>query len=106
MSVNPFNGIMERYKPKEITDAIKETGGVLSEAARLLGCSRQTMYNYFERHPEIEAVYREETEKSLDEAEAVLMDYVRGRVPYQTRKEQISAARYLLRTKGKHRGYR
>lgn len=88
---------MPSYRKADMIEAIQKAGGILAVAARALGCSRQTLYNYMERYPDVRAAYDEANETNLDVAEAVLLEQVRGKD-----KEQV---RFYLRTKGRARGY-
>ncbi|MSR24617.1 MAG: hypothetical protein EXR96_05955 [Nitrospiraceae bacterium] len=70
---------------------------MISVAARLIGCSRQTIYDSLKRHPEIKEVVSEERELMMDMAELKLLDAVVKGQPW--------AILFYLKTQGKSRGY-
>ncbi len=86
-----------KYTTEEVIKAIEEAKGILADAARKLGCTRRTVHNYVNRYPTVKAVYKDETEKSVDYAEGKLMDLIKAK--------NVSAIIFFLKTKGKHRGY-
>jgi len=62
----------KEYSAKEMVDALEKTGGVVADAARKLGCSPQTVYNYINEYSTVKAA-REQFEQNLDaHAEAVI----------------------------------
>lgn len=62
----------KKYSAKEMVDALEKTGGVVADAARKLGCSPQTVYNYINEYSTVAAA-REQFERNLDaHAEAVI----------------------------------
>ena len=86
-----------KFTAEQMIDAIREAEGNLSDAARLLHCTRQTVHNYVNRYSTVEQAYEEENEKFIDEAQGQLRKHVkRGSLP---------AVMFVLKTKGKSRGY-
>lgn len=86
-----------KYNAEMMIGAIQEASGNLSHAARILHCSRTTVHKYVNNFITVRAVYEEENDKFIDEAEAQLKKAVkRGSLP---------AVFFALKTKGKHRGY-
>lgn len=81
---------------QEIIDAVKKTDGRLTFAAKLLGVAYSTMMNYIKRPGVAEAI-KEAQENELDFAEHQLKKNI-------NRGDQ-RAVEFLLKTKGKHRGY-
>jgi DNA-binding protein Fis len=49
------SGPPQRYRPDQVADALRQTGGNRSKAARLLGCWKQTVDGYVRRYPEVRA---------------------------------------------------
>ncbi len=45
----------QRYRPRQVANAVRKAGGNLAQAARLLGCCRLTVRVYVERYPEVRA---------------------------------------------------
>ena len=77
--------------------AIYNARGVLAKAADELGVTRRTLYNYMQRWPDLARAYEDAQERLLDLAENVLVGAMqRGSLP---------AAMFVLKTKGKDRGY-
>ena len=86
-----------KFTAEQMIDAIRNAEGNLSDAARFLGCTRQTVHNYVNRYATVKQAYEEENNKFIDEAEGQLRKHVkRGSLP---------ALMFVLKTKGKHRGY-
>jgi hypothetical protein len=102
--INQYTGGSgENYRLEDVATALIKSGGVHRRAAEILAeaygrkCTRQTVYNYLKRHPELREVLEESREASIDQAESQLLDAVeRG---------DINAIKFYLETKGKLRGY-
>lgn len=90
-------GRKRRYKAEEVAQAIIESDGILAAAARKLGCARKTVYSYIENYATVNDAYQEASETVLDLAESKLIDAVES--------GQLPAIMFVLKTKGKHRGY-
>ncbi len=95
----------DKYTAETIIRALRLSGGVIAEAARSLRCSRHTMYRYIRTYPTVKRAYEEETENCIDQAEASLIDFVRGTIGGQSTRERLDAIKFYLRTKGRGRGY-
>ena len=80
-----------------MVEALRRSKGMVSVAARLIGCNRQTIYNAMERHPEIADAIAGERELLIDTAELKLVDSVTKGQPW--------AIAFYLKTQGRHRGY-
>lgn len=78
-------------------EALRRSKGMVSVAARLLGCDRQTVYSAMQRHPEIGEVVAGERELLIDTAELKLVDSITKGQPW--------AISFYLKTQGRHRGY-
>lgn len=90
-------GAPMKYDPVDVIEAIRKGGGYVSAAARHLGCSTQTIYNYIDRFPEVADAKRDIEERQLDTAEIALLDAIA--------KSELTAIIFYLKTKGKRRGY-
>ena len=66
----------EKYSPAKIIEALQVSRGMIASAARLLGCTRQTIYDAVARHPEINNVVAGERELLLDRAELKLQEAI------------------------------
>lgn len=87
----------KKYRKKAVINAIIKNNGLLTYAAKDLGCHWKTVKNYINIDPEIRDAYEEVMEKKCDIAENVVVaDIVAG---------NVETAKWYLRYKGKHRGY-
>jgi DNA-binding transcriptional MerR regulator len=86
-----------RYTVDQVANALTEARGLISPAARALGCSGQTVRNYIKKHPTLAEVSEEEREKFIDIAEARLFQKVN--------EGNVTCIIFALKTVGKHRGY-
>lgn len=87
----------EKYTHKRVIEAITDAKGLLTVAARRLGCSRQTVYNYMEKHEAIREAYNDANESNIDFVENKLMMAINN--------DNTTAIIFFLKTKGKDRGY-
>lgn len=88
---------VKRLTSQQVLAALEHAGGIRSEAAKLLGCARETLSRYLTRHPELAQDLEAIEEASLDLAESKLLELIR--------KGDGSAIRFYLRCKGKGRGW-
>lgn len=90
-------------RPPAVTDksfdkAAVNSGGILSNIAKKLGVNRQSVYAYVQKNKERALpILKQESEKIIDMAENSLFN--------QVKEQEAWATKYLLATKGKHRGY-
>jgi len=70
---------------------------MITIAAKLLGCDRQTIYNAMEQFPELQEALTASREHSLDLAELSLLKSVT--------KGEAWAVCFYLKTQGRKRGY-
>lgn len=82
---------------ENVITAIRKNRGILSMAAKDLGCVRQTLHNYANRYPTVKQAIEDERESLLDLAEGSLFE--------QVRKGNVTAIIFTLKTLGKCRGY-
>lgn len=85
------------YHPAQIISALERSRGMVTVAARLLNCSRQTIYNAAKAYPEVASVIEDQRELMLDMAELSLFNAVM--------KGQAWAVCFFLKTQGRKRGY-
>jgi len=90
-------GKPERYTTEEVCEALMKAKGLVSVAARQLGCAPRTVRAYVDRHPTVAEAKREAREGILDMAEARLFQAIDKGEPW--------AISSILRTLGKDRGY-
>jgi hypothetical protein len=86
-----------RYSAQEVATAVGACYGLITLAARQLGCTRQTVFNYAHRFPSVRAAIEQARAEAIDLAEAALFAAVERGEPW--------AVQFLLRGPGRHRGY-
>lgn len=87
-----------KLSKKMVTTALEQSRGNLSRAADALGVSRQTVYSYMARYPELKDLRLSSMEYVLDIAEDNLENFVL--------QGDQRATEFLLRYRGGARGYR
>jgi len=88
---------METVGEEGIIEALKQSRGNVSHAARLLGVNRRTVHRCLVRHPHLREIVDDLHERIIDKAEENLFDAVeRG---------DLRASWRVLTTLGKDRGY-
>ena len=87
----------EHYTPEQIIKALKEVNGYISQAAKILHCSFQTICTYRDKYPEVKEVLVELEETELDYTELKLHNNIKA--------GKEASIFFKLKTKGKHRGY-
>ena len=97
MATKAGPGRPRKFTPDEVKAALEKSGGVMSLAAKGLGCSRRTVYRTVQRYPELRETIRDIEEDALDDAELGLRELIAQR--------DGASIRFFLQTKGKHRGY-
>lgn len=86
-----------KYSAEQVIEAIKAANGNISQAAKNMGCSRRTIYNYVENYTTVARAVEDEREKWIDFAESQLQQLVR--------EKDKTAIIFTLKTQGKGRGY-
>ena len=86
-----------RYTAQDIIDALRKTKGMAYLAAKELGCSHTTVYNYISKHPTVKAEFDYQRGELLDVAELKLREAVLAGEQW--------ALQFALRLLGKDRGY-
>lgn len=84
-------------KKEEVEEAIKKCRGLLYLASNVLGINHQQLEKYINDDPDLAQIYKEERGKTLDRAEAKLMQAVDTGEQW--------AITLILRTLGRERGY-
>ena len=88
---------MTKINKKTFKLALDGTGGIMLSIAKNLGVTRQSVYEFCNKNPDMMQLRRNEEEKIVDIAENGLFT--------QAKDKQQWAVKYLLATKGKKRGY-
>ncbi len=89
-------GRPRKFTLKQVIQAI-DAGKTLTDAARILGCSRQTVYAYAQRYPAVAKALYEAREDLVDLAETALYKAVERGEPW--------AITFTLKTLGRRRGF-
>ena len=90
---------MVKVNKKKFVEAVKGTGGIITNIAKRLNCSRLTLYKWLKKpnNKYAYAIIKDEEERMIDLAENSLYEQVKNNEQWATK--------YLLATKGKSRGY-
>ncbi len=86
-----------RFTVAKVQEALRQSAGIRSGAAKLLGCAPNTIKNYIDRHPGLAEVEAEILDVNLDVAETKLQTAIR--------EGNLTAIIFYLKCKGKERGY-
>jgi hypothetical protein len=86
-----------QYSTDDIIDALKATNGLISLAAKRLGCCSQTIYNRASRVQKVQDTIDACRDELVDLGELALRSAVVGKEPW--------AVSLVLKTLGRHRGY-
>lgn len=86
-----------RYTVAQVIQALDDTKGMVYLAARRLGCSHTTVYNYARRHPTVQLAIDANRGVMLDTAEVALWKGIQDGESW--------AVQFALRTIGRNRGY-
>lgn len=87
----------KKFTAAEVIKAIEGSKGIISQAARKLGCTRQTVYNYVENYVTVKEALENERED--------LLDFVEGKLLGEINNGNMTAIIFYLKTQGKSRGY-
>jgi len=93
----PSNGGKMIYTSEMIVQALEQTGGQVVEAASLLGCHANLVYQRAKQCPEVKAEWLRSREELTDTAEVKLKDLVKS--------GDRQSVFFVLETIGKKRGY-
>ena len=91
------NGNGHKFTAAQMADALRQTRGIKSLAARSLGCTRQTVDNYIAKFASVKQAY--------DEAVEVVLDIAEGHVITAINNGDLEESHWYLTKKGAHRGY-
>lgn len=86
---------------QQIIDAIVESHGKVTLAAKLLGYSRKHIYSLAKEYPEIQQAL-DDSRNTFDES---LLDTAESNLQKALEKNEVWATRYVLDKKGQSRGY-
>ena len=78
-------------------EALEQSLGVVTTAAKLVGINRDTHYRWLEEDEDYADAVKDIQESAIDFAESSLHQQIKNKIP--------SSTIFYLKTKGKHRGY-
>src|SRR6185295_2403415 len=87
----------DKYSPAAMAEALTRSKGLVSIAARSLGCSPETIRQYRQRHPLVERAITDARDELVDTAELSLRKRVMEGEGW--------AVSLVLKTLGRDRGY-
>lgn len=87
----------ERYDPAAVIAAIEACKGMISAAAKMLGCDRGTITDMSKRRPEVQAAIEQANDMALDLSELALFKGIQMGEP--------QLIKFHLKCKGRARGY-
>lgn len=82
---------------KGLLDALEKSLGVVTTACKQVGIGRTTFYNYYNEDKDFA--------KKVDEIENVALDFAESQLHKQIQDGSTAATIFLLKTRGKKRGY-
>lgn len=85
------------YTVAQVIQALRDSKGLMTVAAKNLGCTRKTLYNFVQRYPTVADVVSEEREHLADLAELGLRHHLYEKAPW--------AIAFVLKSLGRSRGY-
>lgn len=88
---------MGKINKTKFKKAVVGTGGIMIRIARNMDCTRDSVYKFCKKYPDMMQLRRDEEEKIVDVGEIGLFERVKS--------GEIWALKYILATKGKNRGY-
>lgn len=87
----------EEISKETFEKAIEGTRGFVTQIAKAAGCSRQSVYNAFEKWPELKDLVKAEKESFKDKAEGKLFQHIED--------GNVVALLFYLKCQAKDRGY-
>ena len=90
-------GRRAEFTQVEVARALTAANGLVTSAARRLGCNPKTVYRNIERFPALKDVLTEARESTMDLVESKLMEAIEA--------GNLTAIIFFLKTQGKSRGY-
>tara|TARA_X000001388_G_scaffold20246_1_gene13363 strand:+ start:7 stop:363 length:357 start_codon:yes stop_codon:yes gene_type:complete len=82
---------------KGLLDALEKSLGVVTTACKQVGIGRTTFYNYYNEDIDFA--------KKVDDIENVALDFAESQLHKQIQDGSTAATIFLLKTRGKKRGY-
>jgi len=85
-----------------LLEALRESYGIVGPACEAADVAVSTYYNYLNSDPEFSEAVRLINERTLDKLESSVVNIA---LAGEQEKNRLSAAQFLLKTKGKQRGF-
>lgn len=85
------------HTKKAMIEALEKSLGIVTVAAKQVGISRQTHYNWMADDPEYKT--------SVDGIADIALDFAESQLHKQIQDGEVSSTIFYLKTKGKKRGY-
>lgn len=82
---------------KALLEALRNTLGIVTPACEMVGCSRNTFYEYVKQDPDFA--------KAVKEMDDIAGDFVESQLMKQIKSGEVSSTIFYAKTKLKHRGY-
>lgn len=86
-----------KYTIEEAATALRQTGGIVAQAAERLGVTRRGLWARIERNEKLQRVHQDCREHTLDVAESMLFEAIRNGEGW--------ACQFYLKHRGHSRGY-
>ena len=86
-----------RYSQKQVLEAVRDSGGIVSAVAARLGCDWNTARKYIDRWKTTQTAFEAERERVLDLAETTLVKAIKS--------GDVGAAKWYLSRIGRNRGF-
>ena len=87
----------QEFTPEQVAEALIKSGGLVSYAAEILGCTRATVYNYINDNDICQEAKIDAKEKNHDFVEGKLMKLIKD--------GNVTAIIFYCKTQLKERGY-
>ena len=82
---------------KNLLAALEKSLGIVTNACRKVGCNRSTFYDYYAKDMKFK--------KAVDDIQNIALDFAESQLHKQIQDGNTTATIFLLKTKGKKRGY-
>ncbi len=96
-SKNNLRQQKQHIKKEKFLEALEQSFGIMSQAAKKIGVDRTTPYKWIKEDDE----YADRVSEIIN----VPLDFVESKLFEAISKDNITAIIFYLKTKGKHRGY-
>lgn len=99
MEENPHIVVVNRMQliKKALIKAMEQTLGIVTQACRIVGVSRNTYYDYYNQDPEFR--------KECDSIQELALDFAELALQKKIMHGDTTAIIFYLKTKGRKRGY-